>query len=51
MNLNVNFSGGKDSTAMLFLLIEHGVHIDNVLRVDFGTEYPEMYKHIEKVEK
>lgn len=50
MEYNIEFSGGKDSTALLFKLIENGIHIDNVIRVDFGTEYPEMYKHIQEVE-
>ena len=45
----VSFSGGKDSTAMLFKLIEQGEKIDYILFVDMGAEYPEMYKHIEQV--
>lgn len=48
--LLVNFSGGKDSTALLLMLLEKGYQVDKVVRVDFGTEYPEMYKHIQDVE-
>lgn len=46
-----SFSGGKDSTAMLLRLLEEGIHIDCILFVDTGLEFPEMYKHIDKVER
>lgn len=42
----VSFSGGKDSTAMLLHMIEIGEHIDEVINVDTGMEFPEMYDHI-----
>lgn len=45
----VSFSGGKDSTAMLLHMIELGEHIDEVLNIDTGMEYPAMYDHIDKV--
>ena len=45
----VNFSGGKDSTAMLFHMIELGQHIDEVVCCDVGKEFPAMYRHIDKV--
>lgn len=47
----VSFSGGKDSTAMLLLMIEKGILIDEIIFLDTGVEFPEMYKHIEKVER
>ena len=47
----VNFSGGKDSTAMLFKLIELGKPINSIIFADTGLEFPEMYEHIEKVQK
>lgn len=47
----VSFSGGKDSTAMLLHMIELGEHIDEVINVDTGMEFPEMYDHIDKVKK
>ena len=47
----VSFSGGKDSTAMLIMMIERGIHIDDIIFCDTGMEFPGMYKHIDKVEK
>ena len=47
----VSFSGGKDSTAMLLMLIEKGVHIDEIIFCDTGKEFPDMLKHIDDVEK
>jgi 3'-phosphoadenosine 5'-phosphosulfate sulfotransferase (PAPS reductase)/FAD synthetase len=45
-----NLSGGKDSTALLLLMIERGMPIDIVLTADTGMEFPEMYRHLEKVD-
>ena len=47
----VSFSGGKDSTAMLLRLIDEGVQIDCILFCDTGLEFPEMYEHVDKVER
>lgn len=47
----VSFSGGKDSTAMLLLMIENNIPIDMVVNIDTTKEFPEMYDHIEKVKK
>jgi 3'-phosphoadenosine 5'-phosphosulfate sulfotransferase (PAPS reductase)/FAD synthetase len=47
----VSFSGGKDSTAMLLLMLEHGWHIDEIIFCDTGMEFPQMYEHIDKVER
>lgn len=47
----VSFSGGKDSTAMLLRMIEEKMPIDIILCCDTGLEFPEMYEHIDKVEK
>lgn len=47
----VSFSGGKDSTAMLLMMIEKGMKIDEIIMCDTGVEFPEMYDHIKKVEK
>lgn len=47
----VQFSGGKDSTAMLLRMIELGDHIDEVVNIDMGMEFPEMYEHVEIVRK
>lgn len=46
----VSLSGGKDSTAMLLLMIERGMPIDTVLWADTGMEFPEMYEHIANVD-
>ena len=47
----VSFSGGKDSTAMLLIMLEKGMPIDRVINVDTTKEFPETYDHIDKVEK
>lgn len=47
----VSLSGGKDSTAMLLLMIEHGMPIDMVLYADTGMEFPEMYTHLQKLDE
>lgn len=46
----VSLSGGKDSTAMLLLMIERGMPIDAVISADTGMEFPEMYEHLSKVD-
>ena len=46
-----NFSGGKDSTAMLLRMIEIGEHIDEVVCCDTYKEFPAMYRHIDKVKE
>ncbi|WP_255202535.1 phosphoadenosine phosphosulfate reductase family protein [Acutalibacter muris] len=43
-------SGGKDSTAMLLLMIERNMPIDAVLYADTGMEFPEMKDHIQKLD-
>lgn len=47
----VQFSGGKDSTAMLLMMLEKDMPIDEIIFCDTGKEFPDMYQHIEKVEK
>lgn len=49
--ITVSFSGGKDSTAMLLRMIELGEHIDEVINIDTGMEFPAMYDHIERVRR
>ena len=46
----VSFSGGKDSTAMLLMMLEKGMMIDDIVFCDTGKEFPQMYEHISKVE-
>lgn len=50
MNI-VSFSGGKDSTAMLLMMIEKNISVDRVICVDTTKEFPQMYKHIKKVQE
>ena len=47
----VSFSGGKDSTAMLLLMIEKNIKIDEIIFLDTGMEFPAMYQHIKQVER
>lgn len=47
----ISLSGGKDSTAMLLRLLEEGTQIDVILFCDTGLEFPEMYRHLEKLEQ
>ena len=47
----VSLSGGKDSTAMLLLMIERDMPIDLVLSADTGMDFPEMYEHLAKLDE
>lgn len=47
----VSLSGGKDSSALLLLMIERGMPIDLVLNADTGMEFPEMYEHLRKLDE
>ena len=47
----VQFSGGKDSTCMLLMMLERGMPIDDIIFCDTTMEFPGMYDHINKVEK
>lgn len=47
----VSFSGGKDSTAMLLMMVEKGMQIDDIVFCDTWMEFPSMYDHIARVEE
>ena len=47
----VSYSGGKDSTLMLLLMIEKNMPIDDVIFADTGMEFQELYDYIERIEK
>ena len=51
VNLTVSFSGGKDSTAMLLMMLERNEPIHSIIFCDGGWEFPQMLDHIDKVEK
>lgn len=43
-----NFSGGRDSTAMVIRYLKLGNNIHYILFCDTGFEFPAMYEYIEK---
>lgn len=47
----VSLSGGKDSTAMLHMMLERGEPVHSVVFFDTGWEFPEMREHIDLVER
>ena len=47
----VSLSGGKDSTAMLLMMIDKKIQVDYIIFFDTGCEFPGMIKHIDKLEK
>ena len=46
----VSLSGGKDSTAMLLMMLDRNVPFDDVVFFDTGWEFPQMYEHLDKLE-
>jgi len=51
MNNIISLSGGKDSTAMLLMMLERKIKVDHIVFFDTGWEFPGMMKHIKKLEK
>jgi 3'-phosphoadenosine 5'-phosphosulfate sulfotransferase (PAPS reductase)/FAD synthetase len=47
----ISLSGGKDSTAMLLMMLEKNMPVDLILFCDTGKEFPAMLRHIDKLEK
>jgi len=47
----ISLSGGKDSTAMLLMMLKKKIKVDYIVFFDTGWEFPEMYKHLDKLEK
>jgi 3'-phosphoadenosine 5'-phosphosulfate sulfotransferase (PAPS reductase)/FAD synthetase len=45
----ISFSGGKDSTAMLFKMIENKENITHIIFSDTEAEFPELYEYIKKI--
>ena len=48
---SISLSGGKDSSALLLLMIEKEMPIDCVLYADTTMEFPEMEAHIAKLDE
>lgn len=52
----VNFSGGKDSTAMLIRMLEENMQVDEIIfckvmaTQSIGAELPEMYEYINRID-
>ena len=46
----VSYSGGKDSSAMLLMLLEKGYPVTSVDFMDSGYEYPEVYEYLDQME-
>lgn len=42
----VSLSGGKDSTAMLLMMLERSEDVAEAVSFDTGWEFPEMYEHL-----
>lgn len=47
----ISLSGGKDSTAMLLMMIERKEPIEAVVFFDTGWEFPQTYDHLDLLEK
>lgn len=47
----ISLSGGKDSTAMLLLMLERGEPVCDVIFFDTGWEFPQMLEHIDRLER
>lgn len=47
----VSLSGGKDSTAMLLMMLERQMPVDIILFCDTGLEFPAMYEHLDRLER
>lgn len=44
-------SGGRDSTAMVFYMLENNIPLDYIIFSDTGQEFDEMYVYLERVNK
>ena len=51
INQIVSLSGGKDSTAMLLMMLERGEPIHSIVFFDTGWEFPQMLEHIDLLEQ
>lgn len=51
MKYVASFSGGKDSAAMLLLILEKKLPLDEIVFIDTGLEFEEIYDIIDGFEK
>jgi len=51
MNNIISLSGGKDSTDMVHTMIDRGEPIHSIVFFDTGWEFPQMYDHLDLLEK
>lgn len=51
MKYIASFSGGKDSAAMLLLILEKKLPLDEIVFIDTGVEFDEIYNIIDDFEK
>jgi len=51
MGNTISLSGGKDSTAMLLMMLEKKIPVDHIVFFDTGWEFPGMSEHLDKLEK
>lgn len=51
VNYVVSLSGGKDSTALLLLMLEKNISVHSVVFFDTGWEFPQMHAHLDQLEK
>ena len=50
LSFRVSYSGGKDSSAMLLMLLEKGYPVTSIDFMDVGYEYPEVYEYVDKID-
>lgn len=46
-----NLSGGKDSTAMLLMMLDRGMPVDYIVFADTGKDFPQMLEHLDELEQ
>jgi len=51
INNIISLSDGKDSTAMLLMMLEKKIKVEHIVFFDTGWDFPEMIKHIDKLER
>lgn len=51
LNNIISLSGGKDSTAMLLMMMERKEPVHSIVFFDTGWEFPQMHRHINLLEK